>query len=214
MSAQQAFWNRMADRYAAQPIADENAYQAKLAATARLLRPDMELFEFGCGTGSTALIHAANVRHIRAIDYSERMIEIARGKAAKAGTSNISFEVGSIENVALAPASLDMVMAMSVLHLLKDKEAAIAKVFKALKPGGYFLTSTACLTDMMPLIRFVAPLGKLLGLMPHLDIMSQVQLRDAMEAAGFVMEYEWLPKKKAAVFMIARKPALPARLPL
>ena len=207
MSGQQAFWNRMADRYAAQPVADETAYQTKLAATRRLLRPDMELFEFGCGTGSTALIHAANVRHIRAVDFSERMIEIAQGKAEKAGTKNVTFEVGSIENVDLAPESLDMVLGMSILHLLKNKEAAIAKIFRALKPGGYFLTSTACLGDMMPVIRFVAPLGNRLGFLPHLDVMTQNQLRSAMETAGFAVEHEWLPQKKAAVFMIARKPA-------
>lgn len=196
----------MADRYAAQPVADETAYQTKLAATRRLLRPDMELFEFGCGTGSTALIHAGNVRHIRAVDFSERMIEIARNKAKQAGADNVSFEVGSIENVDLAPQSLDMVLGMSILHLLKNKEAAIAKVFAALKPGGYFITSTACLRDMMPAIRFVAPLGNLLGFLPHLDVMSQSQLRAAMEAAGFVVEHEWLPNNKAAVFMIARRP--------
>lgn len=207
MSAQQAFWNRMADRYAAQPVADETAYQTKLAATRRLLRPDMELFEFGCGTGSTALVHAGNVHHIRAVDFSERMIEIARGKAEKAGVKNVSFEVGSIENVDLAPQSLDMVLGMSILHLLKNKEAAIAKVFAALKPGGYFITSTACLRDMMPAIRFFAPLGNLIGFVPHLDVMSQSQLHQAMEAAGFVVEHEWLPNKKAAVFMIARKPS-------
>jgi len=204
---QQAFWNRMADRYAAQPVADETAYQTKLAATRRLLRPDMELFEFGCGTGSTALIHAANVRHIRAVDFSERMIEIAKGKAKKAGMENVSFEIGSIENVELAPQSLDMVLGMSILHLLKNKEAAIAKVFHALKPGGYFITSTACLADMMPLIRYLAPLGNRLGLLPHLDVMTQSQLRSTMEAAGFAVEHEWLPNRKAAVFMIARKPA-------
>lgn len=208
MSGQQAFWNRMADRYAAQPIADEAAYQTKLAATRRLLRPDMELFEFGCGTGSIALIHAANVRHIRAVDFSERMIEIAVEKAQKAGVENIDFEVGSIENVELAPQSLDMVLGMSILHLLRNKEAAIAKVFRALKPGGYFITSTACLGDMMPLIRFVAPLGNRLGLLPHLDVMTQNQLRTAIETAGFAVEHEWLPKKKSAAFMIARKPAL------
>lgn len=204
---QQAFWNRMADRYAAQPVADETAYQTKLAATRRLLRPDTELFEFGCGTGSTALIHAANVKHIRAVDFSERMIEIAKGKADKAGAKNVSFEVGSIENVDLAPESLDMVLGMSILHLLKNKEAAIAKVFHALKPGGYFITSTACLADMMPFIRYLAPLGNRLGLLPHLDVMTQPQLRSTMEAAGFTVEHEWLPNRKAAVFMIARKSA-------
>lgn len=206
MTAQHAFWDRMADKYAAQPIADEAAFQTKLAATRRLLRPDMELFEFGCGTGSIALIHAPHVRHIRAVDFSPRMVEIARAKAEKAGTTNVSFEVNAIENVELAPQSLDMVLAMSILHLLKDKQAAIAKTFQALKPGGYFVTSTACIRDMIPLLGLVAPLGSRLGLLPHLDVMSQAQLRAAMEQAGFVVEHEWLPKKKAAAFLIARKP--------
>jgi len=206
MGAQQAFWNRMADRYAAQPIVDETAYQTKIAATARLLRPDMELFEFGCGTGSTALIHAANVRHIRAIDFSERMVEIARDKAGRAGVHNISFEVGSIEDVTLAPASLDMVLGMSILHLLKDKSAAIAKSYRALKPGGLFISSTACLSEMMPLVRFLTPISNILGFLPHLDPMTRRQLRQAMEAAGFVVEHEWQPNRKAAVFMVARKP--------
>lgn len=42
----------------------------------------MEVLEFGCGTGTTALAHAAYVRHILAIDIADRMIEIARQNAS------------------------------------------------------------------------------------------------------------------------------------
>ncbi|ODT79051.1 MAG: SAM-dependent methyltransferase [Pelagibacterium sp. SCN 64-44] len=206
MATQQAFWNRLADRYAAQPVADEAAYQTKLAATRRHLRPEMALFEFGCGTGSTALAHAPFVRHIRAIDFSERMIEIARDKAEQAGIGNVSFETGSIESIDLAPESLDMVLGMSILHLLRDKGAAIAKTYGALKPGGLFITSTACLSEMMPLVRFLTPVSNRLGFLPYLDPMTRSQLRRAMQAAGFAVEHEWQPNRKAAVFMIARKP--------
>lgn len=59
---------------------------------------------------------------------------------------------------------------------------------------------------MMPASRFLAPLVNLLGFLPHLDVMSHSQLRQTMEKAGFVVEHEWLPNKKAAVFIIARKP--------
>ena len=207
MATQQAFWNRLADRYAAQPVADEAAYQTKLTTTRRHLRPEMALFEFGCGTGSTALVHAPFVRHIRAIDFSDRMIEIAKDKAEQAGIGNVSFETGSIESVELAPESLDMVLGMSILHLLKDKSAAIAKSYRALKPGGLFISSTACLSEMMPLVRFLTPISNILGFLPHLDPMTRHQLRQAMEAEGFVVEHEWQPNRKAAVFMVARKPA-------
>ena len=76
------FWDRLAERYAQQPIADEVAYQTKLKVTRGYLRPDMDLLDFGCGTGGTAIIHAPYVRHIKAIDFSEAMLAIARGKAA------------------------------------------------------------------------------------------------------------------------------------
>lgn len=206
MATQQAFWNRLADRYAAQPVADEAAYQTKLAATRRHLRPDMVLFEFGCGTGSTALVYAPYVRHVRAVDFSERMIEIARAKAEQAGIGNVSFETASIESAELAPESLDMVLGLSILHLLKDKRAAVAKSYRALKPGGLFVTSTACLAEMMPWVRLITPLSNRLSFLPHLDPMTRTQLRQLMQASGFTVEHEWQPNRKAAVFMMARKP--------
>lgn len=208
MTAPSTFWDKMADRYAAQPVADENAYQVKLAATRRHLRPDMELFEFGCGTGSTALVHAPHVKHIRAIDFSPRMVEIARGKAEKAGVSNVTFEVGSIESVVLPAESLDIVLGMSILHLLKDKRVAIAKAFSALKPGGLFISSTACISEATPALGLVAPLLNRInfGLLPHLDAMTGDQLVAAIESAGFAIEHRWQPSRKAALFLIARKP--------
>lgn len=59
--AASSFWDRTADKYAATPIADEASYQVKLAETRRRMRSDMNVLEFGCGTGSTALLHAPHV---------------------------------------------------------------------------------------------------------------------------------------------------------
>ena len=75
------FWDRIADRYSKQPIADEAAYEKKLRITREYFRPDMEVLEIGCGTGSTAIVHAPYVKHIQAIDLSSKMIEIAHAKA-------------------------------------------------------------------------------------------------------------------------------------
>jgi len=41
----------------------------------------MELLEFGCGTGSTAIVHVPYVNHIHAIDIFSNMICIAQAKA-------------------------------------------------------------------------------------------------------------------------------------
>lgn len=69
MAELSAFWDRLADKYAAQPIADEDAYRTKLARTQAHLTPEMDIFEFGCGTGGTAIAHAPHVRSVRAIDF-------------------------------------------------------------------------------------------------------------------------------------------------
>ena len=67
------FWNKRADKYSKQPVPDEDAYRKKLEKTREYFRPDMDVLEIGCGTGSTAIAHAPYVRHILATDFSSRM---------------------------------------------------------------------------------------------------------------------------------------------
>ena len=80
MSPSAKFWDKIAEKYAKQPIADEASYQKKLQVTQEYFTPEMEVLEFGCGTGSTAIIHAPYVKQIRAIDISENMIAIAKNE--------------------------------------------------------------------------------------------------------------------------------------
>lgn len=206
---EERFWDRMADKYARQPIADEAAYQRKLDITRGYLRPDMTLLEFGCGTGGTAILHAPHVRQIRAIDFSEAMLTIARGKAAAAGVGNVSFERADIMDFAAPDGSFDMVLGLSILHLLADKDAVIAKVFRMLKPGGLFVSSTTCIGDTMGLLKPLAPVGKALGLLPQLDVMTTSGLVDSLTRAGFGIEQQWQPGRGSAVFIVARAGSLP-----
>ena len=198
------FWDKLADRYARQPIADEAAYQRKLEITRGYLREDMNVLEFGCGTGGTALLHAPHVRHIKAIDFSEAMLGIARGKAAAAGVDNVSFERADITSFAASDASFDAILGMSILHLLADKGAVIAKVFGLLKPGGVFISSTTCLGDTTGFFKAIAPLGKAVGLLPQLNVFTTEELVRSLTKAGFTIEQQWQPGKGKAVFIVAR----------
>jgi len=199
------FWDRLADRYSKRPVADEAAYRKKLQITREYFRPNMEVLEFGCGTGSTAIAHAPYVKHIHAIDISSRMIEIARGKAAVGDVTNVTFEQSSIEEISVPKTSLDAVLGLSILHLLDNKEAAIAKVHEMLKPSGIFVTSTACLGDSMKYFKWIAPIGKFLGLMPVVRVFTRAELGDSLTCAGFALDRRWQPDKGAAVFIVARK---------
>ena len=208
MPAPSRFWDRHAEGYAKRPVADEAAYQKKLQVTRDYLRPEMEVLEFGCGTGSTALVHAPRVAHIRAIDISAKMLEIARRKAADAGIGNVTFEQAAIDDFEAPAESFHAVLGLSILHLLADRDAAIAKVHRLLKPGGLFVTSTACIADMKPLYRLfmlVVPLGRVFGLLPLVRAFSAQDLRASLTAAGFSIEHDWRPGEDKAVFIVARK---------
>lgn len=209
MSANRAvrFWDRVAERYARTPIRDEAAYQEKLRITRTCFRPDMEVLEFGCGTGSTALLHAPHVHHIRAVDCSSKMIQIAQGKADAAGVNNVTFEQGTIEDLEAGDQSFDAVLGLSILHLLDDKEAAIARVHRMLKPGGVFVSSTACIAEKMKFFKWIAPIGQFLRLIPPVQVFSRRELMDSLTAAGFTIDHEWHPGNGMTAFIIARKPA-------
>ncbi len=200
------FWDKISDRYSKRPIADEAAYQKKLQVTREYFQPDMEVLEFGCGTGSTAIAHARFVKHIQAIDISSKMIEIAQGKADANNVGNVTFKRSTIEEFSVSDQTLDVVLGLSILHLLDNKEEVIAKVHKMLKPGGIFVTSTACIGDTMKFFKVIAPIGKFFGLMPLVKVFTTKELEDSLTNTGFELNYEWQPPGKGkAVFIVAKK---------
>lgn len=199
------FWDKIAERYAKKPVADEAAYQKKLQVTRDYLRPDMEVLEFGCGTGSTGIAHAPYVKHIRAIDISSKMIEIAQGKADADGVENVTFEQSTIDDLNVPDETFDAVMGHSVLHLLESKEDAIAKVHGMLKPGGDFVSSTACIGDFMKVFKVIAPIGEFLGLLPLVKVFTVKELEASLTDAGFEIDYQWQPGKGKGVFIVAKK---------
>ena len=207
MRQQHDYWDRAASRYAEQPIADEASYQRKLQITQEYLRPDIEVLEFGCGTGTTALVHAPYVGHILAIDISSRMIEIARAKAAAADVTNVTFKQSDINGIDADDQTFDAVLGLSILHLLEDRNAAIRTVHALLKPGGVFVSSTACLGDTQKYIGLIAPTGRFFGVMPLVRVFTAADLANSLTGAGFEIDRQWQPGKGKAVFIVAKRAA-------
>jgi ubiquinone/menaquinone biosynthesis C-methylase UbiE len=207
MKLYEKFWDRIAKRYARTPVADEAAYRAKLKKTREYLTSDAKVFEFGCGTGSTAIHHAPYVNSIRALDVSPKMIEIARKKADAEHVSNVQFEVGRIEDAVVPDGSYDVVMAHSILHLLKDKDAALAKSHAMLAKNGVFVSSTTCMGDFLTTkaIGYAVRALSLTSLVPYVAVFSAEQLKHSVERTGFTIEHAWKPRKFAALFLIARR---------
>ena len=201
------FWDKHAAGYAKRPVPDETVYQKKLEMTQTYIHPETEILEFGCGTGTTAIHHAPHVRHVLATDISPKMLEIAQGKADAQGITNITFQEKVVEDLDFPAESFDVVLGLSILHLLDNKEAIIADVYKWLKPGGVFVTSTVCLGNGLRIFKWIGPIGRFFGLLPLLRVFTDDELANSIKDAGFLIDHRWLPEGSKAVFIIGKKPA-------
>ena len=167
----------------------------------------MEVLEFGCGTGSTAITHAPYVKHIQAIDISSKMIEIAQVKTDANEVKNVTFEQSSIDEFSVSDQTFDAVLGLSILHLLENKEDVISSVRKMLKPGGIFISTTACIGDTMKFFKVSGPIGKFFGLMLLVKVFTTMELEDSLTDAGFEFDYRWQPGRGKSVFIVAKKAA-------
>lgn len=201
------FWNKMARGYAKRPVGNPEAYQIKLDKTAEYLKPTDRMLEFGCGTGTTALIHAPRVAQVEAIDFSSEMIAIAREKLWDKPADNVSFEVARFEDwpIPVAGQGYDVILGMSILHLVEDVDATLTKVRKSLKPGGFFFSSTVCLGDSSGLERFILPPLSAIGILPKLARFKGTELIKRIQDHRFAIEHHWRPSEDAGIFIVARR---------
>ena len=167
----------------------------------------MEVLEFGCGTGATAISHAPCVKHIQAIDISSRMIEIAQGKAAASNVNNVTFTRAAVDELSVPDQTFDAVLGLSILHLLENKEDVISRIWKMLKPGGIFVSSTACIGDTLNVFKFIAPIGEFFRLLPPIRVFKRSELEESLKNVGFDIDYQWQPGSGKAVFIVAKKAA-------
>lgn len=197
------FWNFLAKSYAKNPVEDETSYQHKLVKSREYFTPDSNILEIGAGTGSTAISHSPYVNSILATDISDKMIAISNEKLVGNDIDNVTFKLSSIDDLNIENESLDAVLALSILHLVKDKNAVIAKIYRMLKPDGVLISSTVCLEDSSRFAKFLTPIGRLLGLI--LKSLSRKDIEQSMKNAGFKIEYSWTPKTSTTAFIIAKK---------
>ncbi len=150
------------------------------------LRAGERVLDLGSGGGIDVLLSARRVGptgYVYGLDMTEEMLELARTNAAQSGATNVEFVRGTIENIPLPDAVVDVVISNCVINLSADKPKVMAEMFRVLTPGGRLGISDVVAEDQLtPAER--AERGSYLGCIA--GALSRREYLDGLAAAGFV----------------------------
>jgi arsenite methyltransferase len=150
------------------------------------LHPGERVLDLGSGGGIDVLLSARRVGatgFAYGVDMTDEMLELARANQAKAGLTNVEFLKGTIENVPLPDASVDVVISNCVINLSTDKSAVIEEMFRILTPGGRVGISDVVAEDHLSAADR-AERGSYVGCIA--GALSKAEYLEGLAAAGFI----------------------------
>jgi 2-polyprenyl-3-methyl-5-hydroxy-6-metoxy-1,4-benzoquinol methylase len=138
------------------------------------------------------------------------MVEIAKKKADERGIKNIVFTKAAIFDESLGKESFDVILSLSILHLVEETSQVMERINQLLKPGGVFISATPCLGEKAIVsVLMNVPIFFLskLGLIPSITFFSASSLAATITSAGFqIFEQEDLSVRPLReCFIVARK---------
>ena len=103
------------------------------------LKAGETVLDLGSGGGLDALLSARRVGpngRVIGLDMTDDMLTLARRHAEQAGVTNAEFLKGTIEQIPLPDASVDVVISNCVIALSDDKPAVFGEIARVLRSGG------------------------------------------------------------------------------
>ncbi|MFP5415488.1 MAG: arsenite methyltransferase [Actinomycetes bacterium] len=144
-----------------------------------------KVLDLGSGGGLDVLLSARRVGptgFVYGVDMTDEMLALARANADKAGATNVAFLKGTIEQLPLSNASVDVVISNCVVNLSVDKPRVFAEMHRVLVPGGRIGVSDVVAEDQLtPHER--AARGSHVGCIA--GALTRQEYLDGLAAAGF-----------------------------
>ncbi len=117
------------------------------------LVPGEKVLDLGSGGGIDVLLSAKRVGptgFAYGLDMTDPMLELAERNRQAAGSENVRFLQGLIEDIPLPDNSVDVVISNCVINLSADKGQVLREAYRVLTPGGRFAVSDIVVQGDMP----------------------------------------------------------------
>ncbi len=100
------------------------------------------LLDIGCASGTYTVRLAERFTHVEAIDVEPKRLRIFADRLAGSPLSDrIGLSLASAETMPYRTDTFDAVTAIEVLEHIPHLDAALAEVYRVLKPGGWFFVT-------------------------------------------------------------------------
>jgi ubiquinone/menaquinone biosynthesis C-methylase UbiE len=107
------------------------------------LNPDMDVLDFGCGTGLLTLHLPARVKSVTAVDSSQGMLDVLQSKVADGHISNVRTQHLDLDKGEMLTGQYDLVVSCMTLHHIKETRPLFEQFFNITAPSGYL-----CIADL------------------------------------------------------------------
>jgi ubiquinone/menaquinone biosynthesis C-methylase UbiE len=131
---------------------DQNPGRVKLAGDVAgaivrqvALTQEMDVLDFGCGTGLLTLHLQPRVRSITGADSSEGMLDGLRQKISSQAIANVAIRHCDLDAGDTLSGSYHLVVSSMTLHHVRDTQALIEQFYAVTAPSGYL-----CIADLDP----------------------------------------------------------------
>ena len=129
---------------------DEHPARAQLASDVAAaisrqvtLSTDMDVLDFGCGTGLLTLQLTPLVKSITGVDTSRGMLNVLVAKIARQNLTNVRTLLLDLEAGDTLGDEYDLIVSNMTLHHIREVGPLLDRFYKAIAPGGYL-----CLCDL------------------------------------------------------------------
>jgi ubiquinone/menaquinone biosynthesis C-methylase UbiE len=111
------------------------------------LTPDIDIMDFGCGTGLLTFSLQPLVRSITGVDISQGMLDVFKTKIKEQNLNNVKAEFIDLDNGDVLTGSYNLIVSSMTLHHIKNIAPLLEQFYSILLPSGQLAIADLDLDD-------------------------------------------------------------------